>query len=266
MSNQYHYNRTGAERKAFVQAVSDILHQPAVYQKAPTFAYKIGAYTVDRSGNLCCGEDVSEAEIGQLLAKLQELGFAPEGWTDAYIPPSENGTNHLTVDVALCDDFTDIAYLNLQKIIDSKANLLKLALDTDNLEIKVDGKKISFPWFTLHGIDGEALAYSQLVTALVGMAKRQKRVTAKEKPIENAKFDMRLFLVRLGLIGDEYKIARKILLRNLTGNSAWKAGQPPENRAESAITGVTMLPVLTPVETIETETNEKKGGAPYGVQ
>ena len=41
MSNQYHYKRTGAERKVFVQAVSDILHQPAVYQKAPTFAYKI---------------------------------------------------------------------------------------------------------------------------------------------------------------------------------------------------------------------------------
>ena len=263
MSNQYHYNRTGAERKAFVQAVSDILHQPAVYQKAPTFAYKIGVYTVDRSGNLCCGEDVSETEIGQLLTRLQERGFTPEGWTDAYIPPSENETNRLTVDVALCGNFTDITYLNLQKIIDSKANLLKLALDTDALEIKVYEDKISFPWFTLHGIDGEALAYSELVTALVEMAKQQKRVIAKAKPIENAKFEMRLFLVRLGMIGDEYKKARKILLRNLTGNSAWKAGQPPENRAESAITEATTLPVLTPAETIETETHEKKGGVPY---
>ena len=266
MSNQYHYNRTGAERKAFVQAVSDILHQPAVYQKAPTFAYKIGVYTVDRSGNLCCGEKPSKVEIGQLLTKLRERGYTPESWADAYPPPFAIGANHLTIHISLSDDFTDIAYINLQKIVDSKANLLKLALDTDNLEIKVDGKNISFPWFTLHDIDGEALAYSELVTALVEMAKQQKRVIAKAKPIENAKFEMRLFLVRLGMVGDEYKMARKILLRNLTGNSAWKAGQPPENRAESAITEVTMLPVLTPVETIETETNEKKGGAPYGVQ
>ena len=266
MSNQYHYNRTGAERKAFVQTVSDILHQPAVYQKAPTFAYQIGIYIVDKDGNLCCGEKPSKAEIGQLLTKLRERGYTPESWADAYPSPFTKEADHLTIQVPLSDDFTDIAYTNLQKIIDSKANLLKLALDTDNLGIKVHDGKISFPWFTLHGIDGEALAYSQLVTALVGMAKRQKRVTAKEKPIENAKFDMRLFLVRLGLIGDGYKETRKILLRNLAGYSAWKAGQPPENRAESAITGVTMLPVLTPVETIETETNEKKGGAPYGVQ
>ena len=158
MSNQYHYNRTGAERKAFVQAVSDILHQPAVYQKAPTFAYKIGVYTVDRSGNLCCGEKPSKAEIGQLLTKLRERGYTPESWADAYPPPFAIGANHLTIHISLSDDFTDIAYINLQKIVDSKANLLKLALDTDNLEIKVDGKNISFPWFTLHDIDGKALA------------------------------------------------------------------------------------------------------------
>ena len=263
MSNQYHYNRTGAERKAFVQAVSDILHQPAVYQKAPTFAYKIGVYTVDRSGNLCCGEKPSKAEIGQLLTKLREWGYTPESWADAYPPPFTKEADHLTIQVSLSDDFTDIAYTNLQKIVDSKANLLKLALDTDNLEIKVDGKNISFPWFTLHDIDHESFVYAQLVTALMEMAKRQKRVIAKAKPIENAKFEMRLFLVRLGMVGDEYKIARKILLRNLTGNSAWKAGQPPENRAENAITEATTLPVLTPAETIETETHEKKGGVPY---
>ena len=45
--------------------------------------------------------------------------------------------------------------------------------------------------------------------------------------MENEKLAMRLFLVRLGFIGDEYKNARKILLKNLTGNSSWKSGRPP---------------------------------------
>ena len=67
------------------------------------------------------------------------------------------------------------------------------------------------------------------------MAKTQKRVTAVEKPIENAKFTMRLFLIRLGFIGDEYKTARKILLRNLTGNSSWKSGHRPERNETAAI-------------------------------
>jgi len=41
---------------------------------------------------------------------------------------------------------------------------------------------------------------------------------------------MRLFLVRLGFVGNEYKRARKILLRELSGNCSWKAGHAPERR------------------------------------
>ena len=119
------------------------------------------------------------------------------------------------------------AFLNLQKIVASKAPLLKLALGTDTLDIQFTEGKIRFPWFTLRGIDGEVDAYARLISALVQMAIRQKRVTAKEQPIENAKFSMRLFLIRLGFIGDAYKTARKILTSSLTGNSSWKAGKPP---------------------------------------
>ncbi len=119
------------------------------------------------------------------------------------------------------------AFLNLQKIVASKAPLLKLALGTDTLDIQFTEDKIRFPWFTLRGIDGEVDAYAKLIDALIKMAIRQKRVTAKEQPIENAKFSMRLFLIRLGFIGDAYKTARKILTSNLTGNSSWKAGKPP---------------------------------------
>ena len=41
---------------------------------------------------------------------------------------------------------------------------------------------------------------------------------------DNDKYAFRCFLLRLGFIGDEYKIARKVLLRNLTGNSAFRYG------------------------------------------
>ncbi len=72
----------------------------------------------------------------------------------------------------------------------------------------------------------ETAAYTAFITALVDMVKRQKRITATEKDVENEKYDFRCFLLRLGFIGDEYKTARKILLRNLTGSSAWKGGAP----------------------------------------
>ena len=44
----------------------------------------------------------------------------------------------------------------------------------------------------------------------------------KEKMVENEKYAFRCFLLQLGFIGDEYKAARRVLLKNLTGNGAWK--------------------------------------------
>ena len=49
-------------------------------------------------------------------------------------------------------------------------------------------------------------------------------MTMKEKNVENEKYAFRCFLLRLGFIGDEYKETIKILLKNLTGNGAWKNG------------------------------------------
>ena len=60
------------------------------------------------------------------------------------------------------------------------------------------------------------------------MAKTQKRITAKEKEVDNEKYAFRCFLLRLGFIGDEHKVTRKILLRNLSGSSAFKAGSAKE--------------------------------------
>ena len=138
--------------------------------------------------------------------------------------------NTLTIEMPKTG-FTDISLDNLQKIIASKAALLKKALGTDKLAVIDTGDTLKFPWFALHGLVGEADAYSRLVAAMCGMAKKQKRVTAKERDTGNDKFDMRLFLVRLGFIGVEYKAARRILLRSLTGNSSWKSGHAPERPA-----------------------------------
>ena len=64
------------------------------------------------------------------------------------------------------------------------------------------------------------------------MARTQKRVTATERTIENEKYAFRCFLLRLGFIGDEFKSARKILLRNFTGSSAFKSGTKAKEAAE----------------------------------
>lgn len=229
MNIQYNYNRTGAERKALVQAVSSILGEDAVYLKAPTFAYNIGFCSIDKNGVLSCKESTEPGKIEQLVYRLKKQGYEP---TD-----DETDPNTLTVELPK-DGLTDEAVANLRKIIASKGAVLKKALETDSLEIIDTGTSLKFPWFSLHGLDGEVNAYCQLAASLCRMAKEQKRVTAKEKDIQNDKYTLRLFLIRLGFIGDGYKAARKILLRNLAGNGSWKSGYRPEpisTDAEAAV-------------------------------
>jgi hypothetical protein len=100
------------------------------------------------------------------------------------------------------------------------------ALGCQDIDLDITDERVRFPWFE-DGTDPDAVkAYTHFVTALCEMAKTQKRVTAKEKDTDNDKYAFRCFLLRLGFIGDEYKAARKILLRNLSGSGAFKSGNP----------------------------------------
>lgn len=68
----------------------------------------------------------------------------------------------------------------------------------------------------------EVMAYLHFALALCEKAIGNKKAIIKNTRIENEKYTFRCFLLRLGLIGDEYKDCRRILLRNLDGDSAWK--------------------------------------------
>ena len=67
-----YYHVTGEQRKALVAAVSAYTGTPAVYQNAPTFAYVIGEYSVDKEGTLT--GPANEA----LITALQVRGFIAE--------------------------------------------------------------------------------------------------------------------------------------------------------------------------------------------
>ena len=67
------YHVTGDRRKALVMDIAAWLETDAVYQKAPTYAYKIGEYTVDREGTL---EGPMNNELSEFLAsKGYEAGI-----------------------------------------------------------------------------------------------------------------------------------------------------------------------------------------------
>ena len=124
--------------------------------------------------------------------------------------------------------FTETALQNLDALLLSKGRLIRHAFDIREATYTLEGDRITFAW--LHGTitDEMAKAYAEFISKLCLMARTQKRVTSKEKIVDNEKYAFRCFLLRLGMIGNAYKQSRKILLQNLTGSSAFKSGHRKE--------------------------------------
>ena len=210
---------TGNERKELAKAVSDIIGVPAEYQYMPTCAYKIGRdYTVTKEGNLEISDSADGKEVEMLIDELVHRGY------DVPLDEEENG---LTVEMPL--ELVDESTIDrLRKIVENKGELFKSTFKTDNLEIVIEADKICFPWFTIEN-DGDADAYCTFISMLCEFAKNQKRINNKPDTSDNPKYTMRCYLLRLGMIGAEYKSTRKVLLRNLSGSSAFrKAGNSNE--------------------------------------
>jgi hypothetical protein len=257
------YGAKGPRRKELAQAVSSELNATVSYLGAPSFAYEVGEYQIDKEGMLE-GRDNQE-----LVADLQGLhGFVPESeeydtsspeldpipegisipwnaelggrvspYSDYDEPPLHGSVepelegsdgqglqmeepSGITIEIPL-EGFTEQTLENLQRLVASKANLLKKAIGADSLEIARTESTLEFPWFPMATGD-EVEAYTKLIHGLCDLAKKRKRITAKERHVENEKYAFRVFLIQMGFVGYEYKQARKILLKNLTGNSAFR--------------------------------------------
>ena len=231
------YNVQGKERKALVNIIAEAINEEAVYEKAPTYNYTIGDFTVTRDGELEFDSATTDDEqVRTVLELLKENGFDCDD--------SEN----IAISFPL-EGFTDEALGNLKKLIDSKATLIKKALGVEDLPIEIGEDEISFDWFSGENSHETVHAYSQFICQLCKTAKDKKRVTAKaQDEFENEKFAMRVWLIGLGMVGAEFATARKLLMQNLDGNSSWRYGNengglsPRRERVHREVVSVRFTP------------------------
>ena len=208
------FQLTGEKRKELVNTVSEIIGIPAEYQFMPTCAYKIGDfYTVTKEGNLEISDSADSKETEHLMEELKKRGYDVPDTT-------EPESTKLTVQMP-ADFFTEHTLSNLRQICENKATLFKAAFQTDSLDIIPSDEKVEFPWFKVEQ-DGDADAYCTFISMLCEFAKNQSRINRKPDTSDNPKYTMRCFLIRLGMVGAEFKAARKVILRNLSGNSAFR--------------------------------------------
>ena len=72
---------------------------------------------------------------------------------------------------------------------------------------------------------GQLKGYIQFCLLLSQMAKEVKSASPKPQQHENPKYAMRTWLLRLGFIGDEFKTAREVLTRRLSGDASFRNGR-----------------------------------------
>ena len=234
------FNVAGDERKKLVKAGGAYKQVTPEYLGVPSFAFRIDEMIIDKDGILIIEGGMEPEKLQEFLKYLEEKGFhttvaatedtptedtptEPAEQAEYEMEPEDTPTEEptlLTIEVPR-DGFTEESIINLQKIIDSKASLLRKALGTDDLSVQISEDRIAFSWFHIED-PANTSAYAHLVSALCQMAQKAKRVTAKEKPVESEKYAMRIWLQRLGFGGAEFKEERALLLKNLSGTSAFK--------------------------------------------
>lgn len=210
------FNIEKSQRKALAQKIGELTGSEVKYLGVPSCGYQIGAYTLNKEAML-----YGDALPDDIRSELQKAGYTAEDEPVA-----------LTISMPR-DFFGEQGLENLLQIIENKETLLKHALNTESLAVNECEETVEFPWFTVEK-DGDGDAYAKFITMLCEFAKNLQRVVNKPDASDNEKYAFRCFLLRLGMIGEEYKPVCRVLLRRLTGSSAFRHGKP-EGGADDAV-------------------------------
>ena len=256
-------NTNTTDRKALVKALSAELGTKATYMGPPTFAYQIGAYTVDREGNIS-GEDFEA-----LRDFLQRNGILPE---DEATPaeeqtepetetPDSGAIDQVSISVP-ADDLTPAQLKNLIFTLYTKQYLIGKMTGGDLLNIpdtliarlmentpestedfkalldaaKEDGLigfdfedgKVILTYRTHQDEPERNMVYAMLTARIVKAAKEATRVFPERQEPENEKYFARAWLLRIGYGGADSKAERNLLLKHLKGHSAFPNDEAAE--------------------------------------
>lgn len=152
---------------------------------------------------------------------------------------SKATSGEFRVSKSLVDDLADCCFIRAQ---DASA-FMKDRDENDLVGLAFDEEKVTFTGFRAVPDAEHFQTFMKLAAAMNKMAITQKRVQAKKVDDSNEKYAFRIWLLRLGMTGEEYSADRKRLLENLTGHTAfrdegererWTARQKEKRGAQKA--------------------------------
>ena len=136
------------------------------------------------------------------------------------------GTN-FSVSNSLLDALEQATTRTVDEMLDELEEYRLGAGNTGMTGISITAEKISLT-FAGPLTQEKVSSYTELCSAMNRMAVTQKRIQAKTVNDANEKYALRIWLIRLGLNGDEHKAIRKLLMQNLSGHAAFRTEEDAE--------------------------------------
>lgn len=211
-------------------------------------------------------EATTEAEDTVELAVTTELH---ETATEAQ-ESAQNGSDRLIISLPLTEH-TENSLRNLVTMVYSRGSLISKAtggtfsctltqvdalkdcitipdllncITPDLIGLDFSDGKVNFTGFPFTEDADRIKAFTQLAAQMNKLAKEQKRTMAKTVDATNERYIFRIWLLALGMGGDEFKTARRVLLKPLSGSAAfkdqamedrWKANQAAKKNAAKGV-------------------------------
>jgi hypothetical protein len=244
-SFKLHMQVIGRERKEVAALIAGHFGTQAVYQGTRGFGYLITEpggreWLVDKEGAIVTEGRIQDnvAELLAVLKVLEENGLEAQGPVAVTI--STEGHNGVTLrnlvnmltgkerlitksmgtgqPITNPDMVATINAVRLKTIED----FLEAASGEASPDLMVTPEVITLRWFA-PTLNPEAIAaYIQFAFAINAMALAQKHSSPHAKETANEKYTFRVWLLRLGFIGEVYSVSRKLFLGRLDGNASFR--------------------------------------------
>ena len=126
------YNATGKERKRLAEIIAKEIGVDARYLGAPTFAYQMDYFTVDRDGALVFEAEDGDDEVERVFDAIAAAGFTPD---------EDDENSGIAIQMPM---MTGNEISRLEQLVESKETLLKKAIGADSLMIREKDGKLDF--------------------------------------------------------------------------------------------------------------------------
>lgn len=209
-------NVKAKDRKELVKVLEEYLDTNSKYLGPPTFAYKVDCALVLKDGNVEVADERKAQNIKLFLVSEKIAKGCREENTLISLPLRSGDDRKSILNILHSKQYL------LNRALGEERFKINLNAENESEGIQFEGDTVNFTGFPFSVEPSVVNAYTDLAIQILDYARTHKNNKAEETIVENEKYYMRVWLVRIGLGGKEHSETRKFWMKNLKGHSAFR--------------------------------------------